>query len=136
MGAGSDLTRNSKCKDETFESCNESGSRNCRVKGKKHCNFPNVNSQSALQTTESYHRNRAGRAGVGADRETRGFKEETLASEIQVEGEKKSFGCSIIHLSSAQSAFPELFDTLRTTHLPTITETVTPAKNLHHIFSF
>lgn len=55
-----------------------------------------MNSQSALQTTESYHRNsgrefqtgRAGRVGVGAYRETRGFKEETPASEIQVQGER------------------------------------------------
>lgn len=95
-----DLIRNSKRKDATFDNCNESCGYQAAETGElkeKHTNFPKVNSQSALQTTESCHRNsgresqtgRAGRVGVGAYRERRGFKEETLASERQVEGEKK-----------------------------------------------
>lgn len=65
----------------------------------KHANFQPAEpkSQSSPQTIERYHGNssrasqtgRVGRVGVGAYREVRRFKDETPASETQVQREKK-----------------------------------------------
>lgn len=69
---------------------------------------PKLKSQSSPQTIERCHGNssrdsqtgRAGRVGVGAYREARRFKDETPASEIQVQREKKGF----LNRTSAQSS--------------------------------
>lgn len=69
---------------------------------------------------------------MGAYRETRGFKEETPASEMQVEGERNP--------SAAQppisARVSEFFDPVRTTEAPSIPETTAAAEDLHHILSF
>lgn len=76
----------------------------------KHTNFQpaELKSQSSPQTIERYHGNssrdsqtgRAGRVGVGAYREARRFKDETPASETQVQREKKG----VLNRTSAQSS--------------------------------
>lgn len=76
----------------------------------KHTNFQPAEpkSQSSPQTIERYHgnssrdshRGRAGRVGAGAYREVRRFKDETPASESQVQREKKG----VLNRTSAQSS--------------------------------
>lgn len=76
----------------------------------KHTNFQpaELRSQSSPQTIERYHGNssrdsqtgRAGRVGAGAYREVRRFKDETPASETQVQREKKG----ALNRTSAQSS--------------------------------
>lgn len=102
---------------------------------KKHTSFPNGNSQSALQTTESYHSNSSRESQTGQGWEGvevgwgggGGVKEETLASERQVEAEKNTLWL-LNHPSQLCSAcFQQLSNAVRRTHAASITTTTTPA---------
>lgn len=112
----------------------------------KHTNFQpaELKSQSSPQTIERYHGNssrdsqtgRAGRrVGAGADREVRRFKDETPASETQVQREKKG----VLNRTSAQSSILVLLSRVSLSYLKPLEQrqhpSHTPAAHLPSVCS-